>query len=67
MRITVNGEERECDDDVTVGRLVDEVAHSDRRGVAAAVNGEVVPRGELDTTRLHPGDRVEVVAAVQGG
>lgn len=37
------------------------------RGVAVAVDAEVVPRGEWGTTPLGDGARVEVVRAVQGG
>jgi sulfur carrier protein len=37
------------------------------RGVAVAVDGEVVPRGEWESTELHEGQRVEVLQAVQGG
>jgi sulfur carrier protein len=37
------------------------------RGVAVAVDGQVVPRAEWDQTRLADGQRVEVVQAVQGG
>jgi sulfur carrier protein len=36
-------------------------------GVAAAVNGDVVPRRLWAATVLAEGDRVEVVTAVQGG
>lgn len=37
------------------------------RGVAVAVNDELVPRSKWDGLRLMPGDRIEVVRAVQGG
>ena len=37
------------------------------RGIAVAVNGEVVPRSAWDATGLQPGDRVEVLTAAQGG
>ena len=37
------------------------------RGVAVAVDAEVVPRGEWDTTELDDGARVEVLRAIQGG
>jgi sulfur carrier protein len=37
------------------------------RGVAVALDGEVLPRGEWDTQRLQDGARVEVVGAIQGG
>ncbi len=36
-------------------------------GVAVAINDEVVPRPDWAARRLVPGDRVEVVRAVQGG
>ncbi len=37
------------------------------QGVAVALNDAVVPRGSWPTTVVAPGDRVEVVTAVQGG
>ena len=37
------------------------------RGVAVAVDGEVVPRARWGNTELREGANVEVVVAVQGG
>jgi thiazole synthase len=37
------------------------------RGVAVALDGEVVPHGEWGTTALREGQGVEVLAAIQGG
>ena len=37
------------------------------RGVAVALDGEVVPRGEWEATALREGQSVEVLAAIQGG
>jgi sulfur carrier protein len=36
-------------------------------GVAVAVNYEVIPRSQWSQTKLRPGDRVELIRAVQGG
>jgi sulfur carrier protein len=66
MRIEVNGEPCEIGEVTTVGALVDDRV-DDRRGVAVAVDGEVVPRGAWDTVDLTDGARVEIVGAVQGG
>lgn len=64
----LNGEERELDDGATVAAAVALVgAFRTGRGVAAAVDGEVVPRGEWDSRQLADGASVEVVHAVQGG
>ena len=37
------------------------------RGVAVAVDQEVVPRGQWGKTQLHEGARVEILRAIQGG
>lgn len=37
------------------------------RGVAVAINGEVVPRSAWAGRHLSPGDHVELLSAVQGG
>jgi sulfur carrier protein len=65
-RVTVNGEPREVPAGSTLGDVVAAVT-SLGSGVAAAVNGEVVPRGSWPATPVGDGDRVEVVTAVQGG
>ena len=39
----------------------------DRRGIAAALDGEVVPRPDWGRTEVREGQSVEVVRAVQGG
>ena len=68
MRIELNGEPVEVETGAQVGDAVAETgADPDRRGVAVAVDGEVVPRSVWDATPLREGARVEVVAAVQGG
>ncbi len=65
MNITLNGHATEVEAD-TLSEIVRTVT-SRRTGVAAAVGGQVVPRSEWDTTVVHDGDVIEVVAAVQGG
>ncbi len=39
----------------------------DSRGVAVAVNGEVVPRAKWQGTQLEERDSIELVEPVQGG
>jgi sulfur carrier protein len=68
VTVTLNGERRELPDGATVADAVEAVgAPSDGRGVAAAVDGEVVPRGSWASLPLPPDARVEVLQAVQGG
>jgi len=65
--IFVNGEPRERDG-ATIAELLTELGVEDRaRGVAVAVDGEVVPRGEWPARRVNEGERVEALSAMQGG
>ena len=64
--VTLNGVLRDLPDGSTVAQAVAELTAA-RSGVAAAVNGEVVPRGSWADTLMRDGDQVEVVTAVQGG
>jgi sulfur carrier protein len=66
MTIVLNGRSVDVPDGQSVGDLV-RVHADERRRVAVARNGEVVPRGEWDATRLVEGDQVEVLAPVAGG
>ncbi|MCC5947133.1 MAG: sulfur carrier protein ThiS [Nitriliruptoraceae bacterium] len=65
MRITLHGEPLQTEAR-TVGALVDSRV-PDRRGVAVALDGDVVPRARWDDTPLTDGAEVEIVGAVQGG
>jgi sulfur carrier protein len=65
--VTLNGERREVHEPATVEAVVLAAGAPDGRGVAVAVDGEVVPRGAWSTTRVRDGQQVEVLRAVQGG
>jgi sulfur carrier protein len=68
MEVVVNGEERSLEPGTTVADLVATLgAPADGRGVAVAIDTEIVPRSSWGATRLLPGARVEVLIAVQGG
>jgi sulfur carrier protein len=66
VTVWVNGGARDLPAPTTIEALVAQIAPG-RRGVAVALNGHVVPRGDWQATPLAEGDRVEVLGAVQGG
>lgn len=66
MELICNGRPRDVPDGTTVAALLAEVTSQDR-GIAVAVDGTVVRRADWATTTLHPGARVEIVGASQGG
>jgi sulfur carrier protein len=65
MRVQVNDEPVEIDETTTVSSLLARLGFPDK-GIAVAVDWEVLPRSEWEST-LSDGARVEVVTAVQGG
>ena len=68
MNVTVNGDPKTIENGAVIAHVVAmTVGEGTGRGIAVAVNGAVVPRGEWDTTFLHPDDRVEILTAVAGG
>lgn len=68
VRIELNGEARELPVPATLADAVREAGvDSGGRGVAVALEGVVVPRGEWGRTELRDGQKVEVLAAIQGG
>jgi sulfur carrier protein len=50
-----------------VDDVVRELSPANDRGLAVAVNGEVVPRYRWAVTPLGEGDSIEILTAVQGG
>jgi thiazole synthase len=68
VKIELNGEPRELPTGATLADAAREAgAGEGGRGVAIAVDGEVVPHGEWAKTPLRDGAAVEVLAAIQGG
>ena len=66
MRLTVNGKDAEVPGGVTLAEVVRPLTPR-TEGVAAAVDGVVVPRRLWADHEMTDGARVEVVVAVQGG
>mgnify|MGYP000044107898 FL=1 len=71
FKVNVNGEDVSLDhegEQVALLKVL-ETLHVDQstRGVAVAVNDEVVPKSVWSDTMLAQQDRVEVIRATQGG
>jgi sulfur carrier protein len=68
VNVSVNGSARHVDAGATVADVLADLGRDPRgRGVAVAMNGEVLPRDRWATTPLTDRDRIEVLDAVQGG
>jgi sulfur carrier protein len=67
LGIVLNGQPHGLDGPTTLRALLTSQGLADRKGVAAAVTGEVVPRAAWETRFLVERDRVLVIRATQGG
>jgi sulfur carrier protein len=68
VRVVLNGNETQLADGATVQAALDALdLPGAGRGVAVAVDAEVVPRGQWEAKELHDGARIEVLRAIQGG
>lgn len=68
MIIVINGQRREVDVSATVASVVKSMDLTPgARGVAVALEGEVVTRSRWSETVLAEGARIEIVAAIGGG
>lgn len=68
MNVTVNGRDRALEPGATVASVLEllDVAPG-ARGVAVALDGEVISRSLWEQTAIPEGALIEVVAAIQGG
>ncbi|MGI8631711.1 MAG: sulfur carrier protein ThiS [Solirubrobacterales bacterium] len=67
MNVEINGEAVVVPDGATTAQAAATTGvDPERRGVAIAIDGEVVPRARWGET-LHEGARLEVIHAIQGG
>ena len=69
MQFVLNGQPREFPQLAAPALLKELIAELGLKGdrVAVELNGNIVPRGEWELTRLTEGDRLEIVHFVGGG
>lgn len=66
MKATINGEQHELPDGLTVAQVLAHV-QAPERGIAVAKNDRVVRRAAYGDERVEEGDRIEIIRAVAGG
>lgn len=66
MKIILNGVEKPLKAEIPVMSLLDQEGYAEKI-VAVAVNGAFVPRSQHAKTTVKNGDKIEIVAPMQGG
>ena len=65
--ITINGEQHSFNEPTLLSALLEKLCGTNLDGIAAAVNGVLIPRSSWSKTQLESGDTVEIVQATSGG
>lgn len=67
MNVTVNGEEVQLGEELTIDELMARLEISREHGFAVAHNDAVVPKNRLAKTVVKDGDKLEIIHATAGG
>lgn len=66
MKIVVNGEQQEAEENLTVAHLLQRL-HLRSEQVAVEINLTILDRNDFPTRNLHDGDKVEILSFIGGG
>ncbi len=67
MNIYVNGNTHSTDAEFTIIQLLKKIEILDVKGVAIAVNEEIIPKNEWENFFLKENDKVLIITATKGG
>ncbi|MBU3918020.1 sulfur carrier protein ThiS [bacterium] len=67
MKILINGQIIEIQKNMTLKELVDKKNLPNEKGVAIAINEEIIAKTDWETTILKENDNVLMFGAIQGG
>lgn len=67
MTIFLNNQAKELSEPSSVSALLQLLALEHQRGIAVAINDQVVPRSNWNSYQLKENDRLTLIRATQGG
>lgn len=67
MVIYINDEEKEVSSNITISELFSELNFSSTRGLALAINNQIILQKNWSITRLKENDQVLIISATKGG
>ncbi|MCF6244622.1 MAG: sulfur carrier protein ThiS [Sulfurovum sp.] len=66
IKVSVNGEIKEIEENLDVSQMIEALEYK-IKGFAVAVNTTFVPITEYSKTIIKEGDKIDILAPVQGG
>ncbi len=67
MRITINNQIYQFDENTTLDNAIHSLQMEEKKGIALALNEEIIPRSQWKETVLTNEDKIIVIGAVAGG
>lgn len=67
MNIRINNQDYEFEENTTLYQALVFLHMQDKKGIAVAVNDEIIPQSKWDETRLNMEDKIIIIGAVAGG
>jgi sulfur carrier protein len=67
MNVFVNNEKREILNQLTIIQLLSDIKLNSPKGIAVAINNEVIPKSGWEKYLLNENDKVTIIRATQGG
>ena len=67
MTVYVNDRKHSVSDICNIDMLLDNIGLNEKKGIAVAVNYEVIPKKDWDNNYLKENDKILVIRATQGG
>ncbi|MFN8282210.1 MAG: sulfur carrier protein ThiS [Chitinophagales bacterium] len=67
MQITINNHAYTFDEDTTLENAIDSLQLEETKGIALALNEEIIPRNKWNETILFDEDKIIIIGAVAGG
>ena len=67
MKIKINKTEQELNDGLNLKQVLEHMPNIPESGIAVAVNGDVVPKTDWESSIIADGDAIMVIRAFYGG
>ncbi|MFL5727855.1 MAG: sulfur carrier protein ThiS [Cytophagaceae bacterium] len=67
MNLFVNNEKKEIQNPLNIAGLLGEIKLHSAKGIAVAINNEVIPKSDWEKYSLKENDKVTIIRATQGG
>lgn len=67
MRITINNQIYQFDENTTLENAIHSLQMEETKGIALALNEDIIPRSQWNDTILSDEDKIIIIGAVAGG